>query len=75
MSENTKRRLEWTPFARAAYEASIAEDDPIAAQSVQTRAAKSLELLATQPGMGTPGKLAGRRVYPIRALGTASTTG
>ena len=72
MSENTKRRLEWTPFARAAYEASIAyiaEDDPITAQSVQTRAAKSLELLATQPGMGTPGKLAGRRVYPIPRIG------
>lgn len=72
MSENTKKRLEWTPFARAAYNASIsyiAQDDPITAQAVQTRAAQSLELLTAQPGMGTPGKLPGRRVYPIPRIG------
>lgn len=65
-------RLEWTRPARAAYNASIAyiaEDDPNTAQLVETRVAKSLALLATQPAMGTPGKIPGRRVYPIPRIG------
>ena len=72
MPETRKKRLEWTRPARAAYDASIAyiaDDDPNTAQAVEARAAKSLMLLASQPGMGTPGKLPGRRVYPIPRIG------
>ena len=72
MPENRKKRLEWTRPARAAYDASIAyiaDDDPNTAQMVEARVAKSLLLLAMQPGMGTPGKLPGRRVYPIPRIG------
>ena len=72
MPETRKKRLEWTRPARAAYDASIAyiaDDDPNTAQAVEARATKSLMLLASQPGMGTPGKLPGRRVYPIPRIG------
>lgn len=72
MPENKSRRLDWARPARAAYEATmerIASEDPVTAGLVEARVARSLGLLAAQPGMGTPGTFSGRRIYAVPRTG------
>ena len=72
VAESSTRRLEWTRPARAAYEATlarIAEADVDTASRLEMRVARSLSLLQSQPGMGSPSALVGRRVYPIPNTG------
>lgn len=72
MAESSKKPLEWARPARAAYEATIARisiEDVRAASLVEMRVARSLALLQSQPGIGTPSVLVGRRVYPIPNTG------
>ena len=72
MPENKSRRLEWARPARAAYEATIdriTDEDPVTAGLVEARVARSLALLVTQPGLGTPSGLRGRRVYAVPRTG------
>jgi plasmid stabilization system protein ParE len=56
--------LEWLPSARAAYLETlehIARDDPRAAGLVAQRVEKSLALIRSMPGLGTPTATTSRR--------------
>ena len=72
MTESTRRRLEWARPARAAFEATlarIAHEDIQTAILVESRVARSLVLLQSQPGLGVPSVLIGQRVYPVPGTG------
>lgn len=68
-------RVRWLPSARKAYSRSIvyiAEQDRRAADLVAERVEKALDMIALQPGMGTPVSRLGRRRFPMPAGGAAS---
>jgi toxin ParE1/3/4 len=46
----------------AAY---IAQDNPLAARQVVARILQAVELLASQPGIGRPGRVHGTRELPV----------
>ena len=72
MPENKRRRLEWARPARAAYEATIdriTDENPATADLVEAWVARSLALLQSQPDMGTPSVIAGRRVCAVPRTG------
>ncbi|GJI95238.1 type II toxin-antitoxin system RelE/ParE family toxin [Duganella vulcania] len=65
-------RVRWLPSARKAYSRSIvyiAEQDRRAADLVAERVEKALDMIALQPGMGTPVSRLGRRRFPIPRTG------
>lgn len=74
MRESSKRLHEWTAGARLAYQRTI---DYIAAEDVHTaarvaeRVAHSLELIETNPAMGTPVQGGRVRRYPVPRTGHA----
>jgi plasmid stabilization system protein ParE len=62
-----KKRLDWTQTARHQYLdqlAWIAERNPVAAHGVQRRIEHSLDLIQTDPALGTPDKKKRRR-HPV----------
>jgi plasmid stabilization system protein ParE len=64
--------LEWLPSARSAYLESldyIARDDPRAAEQIAHRVEKSLSLIQSMPGLGTPTAMRGVRRYPVPESG------
>jgi plasmid stabilization system protein ParE len=70
--ESSAKRLEWAVPARLAYEATlerIADEDVETAALVERRVSRSLSLLRLQPGIGTPGTVAGRKTYAIPNTG------
>ena len=59
-----KKRLDWTQTARHQYLDQlgwIAERNPVAAENVQSRIEHSLELIRSDPALGTPDKKKRRR--------------
>lgn len=74
MPENKKRLHEWAPSARRAYLRTIdhiASEDFHTATLVAERVAHSLELIETNPGMGTPVQGGRARRYPLLRTGHA----
>ncbi len=62
-----KKRLDWTQTARRQYLDHlgwIAARNPIAAENVQNRIEHSLELIQSDPAIGTPDKKKRRR-HPV----------
>lgn len=62
-----KRRLDWTQIARRQYLGQLAwitERNPTAAQGLQRRVEHSLDLIQTDPALGTPDKEKRRR-HPV----------
>lgn len=67
-----EKRLEWAPRALDAYIATlarIAEQDPFTARQFMERVERSLSLILSQPGIGTPATRRGERRYPIPNTG------
>ncbi len=74
MPGSKKRLHEWAPSARRAYLRTldhIASDDVHTAKLVAERVAHSLELIETNPGMGTPVQGSRVRRYPVPRTGHA----
>lgn len=72
MPESKKQQHEWAPSARRAYLRSleyIAADDVRTAQLVAERVAHSLELIETNPAIGTPVQGGRVRSYPVPRTG------
>jgi plasmid stabilization system protein ParE len=72
MHDGTSKPPEWAPHARAAYHetlARIALDDPIAADRMRERVARAIEMIATHPGLGTPGPRRNERGFAIPNTG------
>ena len=72
MHESQKRLLEWARPARTAYEATlerIANEDPFTAEVFKARVENSVALVLSQPGLGTPGIIPGRRVHVVPRTG------
>ncbi len=72
MPESKKRQHEWAPSARRAYLRSIdyiATEDLRTARLVAERVAHSLELIETNPDMGTPIQGSRARRYPVPRTG------
>jgi toxin ParE1/3/4 len=68
MPASRVKRLDWALTALDDYEAGlayIAQDNPAAALLVQSRIEKAGELIATNPGIGTPGFVAGTRHFSV----------
>lgn len=66
------KSLEWLPSARAAYLDTleyIARDDPNTAQLVAQRVERSLSLIRSMPGIGTPTAMPSVRRYPLPNTG------
>ena len=66
------KQLEWLPSARAAYLETleyVARDDPNTAELIAQRVEKSLSLIQSMPGIGTPTARPGVRRYPIPNTG------
>ena len=66
------KRLEWAPRALEAYLATlarIADEDPFTAQQFVERVERSLAVILSQPGIGTPATRRGERRYPIPNTG------
>jgi plasmid stabilization system protein ParE len=67
-----EKRLEWSPRALDAYLstlARIAEEDPFTARRFMERVERSLSVILSQPGIGTPATRRGERRYPIPNTG------
>lgn len=74
MPASKKRLHEWAPGAHRAYLRTldyIARDDIHTARLVAERVAHSLELIETNPGMGTPVQGGRVRRYPVPRSGHA----
>lgn len=68
----TSKPLDWARHARAAYHetlARIAADDPVAAELVRERVVRAMEMIATYPGLGTPGHRRNERLFAIPKTG------
>ena len=66
------KQLEWLPSARAAYVETpeyVARGDAITAELIAQRVEKSLSLIRSMPGIGTPTARPGVRRYPIPSTG------
>ena len=66
------KRLEWAPGALENYLstlARIAEEDPFTARQFMERVERSLSLILSHPGIGTPAARRGERRYPIPNTG------
>ncbi len=66
------KRLEWAPRALEAYLATLAHiagEDAFTVQQFVERVERSLALILTQPGIGTPATRRGERRYPIPNTG------
>ena len=67
-----EKRLEWAPRALEAYLSTlrrIAEEDPFTARHFMERVERSLSMIVSQPGIGTPAIRRGERRYPIPNTG------
>ena len=74
MPEGRSRPHEWAPSARKAFLRTldrIAAEDPKTAALVAERVAHSLELIETNPVMGTPVQGSRVRRYPVPRTGHA----
>lgn len=74
MLASKKRLHEWAPSARRAYLRTldhIAGEDVHTARLVAERVAHSLELIETNPGMGSPVQGGRVRSYPVPRTGHA----
>ena len=74
MPADKKRLHEWSPGAHRAYLRTlddIAQEDIRAATLVAERVAHSLELIETNPAMGTPVQASRVRRYPVPRTGHA----
>jgi len=63
-----QKRLDFTDRASAEFDAAlfyIGLDSPASAELVRKRVNKVIALIAENPDMGTPGKLAGTRDWPV----------
>lgn len=70
------KRPSWSARASAAFDrtlAFIAADDPLTAETVLARVDRSIELICSQPGLGTPTATPGVRRYPIPRTGHVIT--
>ena len=66
------KRLEWAPRALDAYLATlarIAEEAPFTARQFLERVERSLAVIRSRPGIGTPATRRGERRYPIPNTG------
>lgn len=69
MQSSPSKRLEWTERALADLVAAldyIFEDSPRAAGLVKNRVLQAVEFVAEYPAMGTPGRVARTREYPVQ---------
>ncbi|MSP97064.1 MAG: type II toxin-antitoxin system RelE/ParE family toxin [Betaproteobacteria bacterium] len=76
MSAGTSKPRRWSARALSAFELTldhIAADDPATAEKLRARVAHSIELIQSQPGIGTSTATPGVRRYPVPNTGHVFT--
>lgn len=76
MRAGTSKPPRWSARALAAFEktlAYISADDPVTAESVFARVDRSIALIQSQPGIGTPTATPGVRRHSIPGTGHGIT--
>ncbi|MEW6690200.1 MAG: type II toxin-antitoxin system RelE/ParE family toxin [Pseudomonadota bacterium] len=72
MADATSKPPRWSARASAAYANTldrIAAEDPPTAEAVYARVERSVALICSQPGLGTPTATLGVRRHPIPGTG------